>query len=116
MLHQTAIQAYKGLAGMFIINDKESDKLNLPSEYGVDDMPIVLQDRNFNPDGSFRYINSIQERMAEFHGNYILINGVIAPVFRAKKKLTRFRILNRSNARFYNLGFSDNRNFQLIAN
>ncbi len=115
MFHQTATQVYKGLAGMFIIDDEESSSLNLPSEYGIDDIPIVLQDRNFNSDGSFRYITSMQERMAGFHGNYVLVNGVIAPTFKAKKKLTRFRILNGSNARFYNLGFSDDRDFKLIA-
>jgi len=114
LLHQTGAQVYKGLAGLFILDDEESQNLNLPSEYGVDDIPIVLQDRNFNDDGSFRYVSSQQEKIMGIHGNYVLVNGVIAPTLEAKKKLTRFRILNGSNARYYLLGFSDKRKFQLI--
>ena len=115
LLHQTGAQVYKGLAGMFIIDDDEGQKLTLPDEYGVDDIPIVLQDRNFNNDASFRYVSSMPEVMMGLHGNYVLVNGVIAPTFKAKKRLTRFRILNGSNARFYLLGFSDNREFKIIA-
>ncbi len=114
LLHKTGEQVYKGLAGLFIIDDDESDSLNLPNEYGVDDIPIVLQDRNFNTDGSFRYVNSPVENMTGIHGNYVLVNGVIAPTLKAKKRLTRFRILNGSNARTYLLGFSDKRKFALI--
>ena len=80
----------------------------------MDDIPIVLQYRNFNDDDSFRYVSSQQEKMMGIHENYVLINGVIVPTLEAKKKLTRFRILNGSNARYYLLGFSDNRKFQLI--
>jgi len=114
LLHQTASQVYKGLAGLFMIDDDESANLNLPNEYGVDDIPVVLQDRNFNQDGSFRYVSSQQEKMMGVHGNYVLVNGVIAPTLKIKKRLTRFRILNGSNARYYLLGFSDNREFKLI--
>ncbi len=115
LFHQTGTQVYKGLAGMFIIDDDESQNLPLPNEYGVDDIPIVLQDRNFNSDGSFRYVTSMQENMMGIHGNYVLVNGIIAPTLRAKKRLTRFRILNGSNARFYLLGFSDDREFNIVA-
>lgn len=114
LLHETGQQVYNGLAGLFIVDDHESKSLNLPNDYGVDDIPIVLQDRNFNDDASFRYVSSQQERMMGIHGNYVLVNGVIAPTLEIKKKLTRFRILNGSNARYYLLGFSDNRKFQLI--
>ena len=114
LLHQTGTQVYKGLAGLFIIDDDESLNTNLPNEYGVDDIPIVLQDRNFNNDGSFRYVSSMPENMMGVHGNYVLVNGVIAPTLKAKKKLMRFRILNGSNARYYLLGFSDNRKFKLV--
>ncbi|MFK5882042.1 MAG: multicopper oxidase domain-containing protein [Sulfurospirillum sp.] len=114
LLHQTGAQVYKGLAGLFIIDEDESTSVNLPSEYGVDDIPIVLQDRNFNNDGSFRYVSSMPEKMMGIHGNYVLVNGVIAPTLKAKKRLIRFRILNGSNARYYLLGFSDHRKFKLV--
>jgi bilirubin oxidase len=57
----------------------------------------------------------MHERMAGMRGNYILVNGVIRPLYRAQRKQTRFRILNGSNARIYNLHFSDNREFTQIA-
>jgi Putative multicopper oxidases len=47
-MHKTGPQVYHGLAGMFIIDDDESKKLNLPSEYGVDDFPVIIQDKDFN--------------------------------------------------------------------
>ena len=42
---KTAEQVWAGLAGMIIVNDAEATGLGLPSTYGVDDIPIVLQDR-----------------------------------------------------------------------
>jgi transposase len=33
--------------------------LRLPSEYGVDDIPLIIQDRRFNADGSFEYMSNI---------------------------------------------------------
>jgi len=49
----TAELVIKGLAGLFIVDDAESGALGLPSRWGVDDVPVILQDRRFNPDGSF---------------------------------------------------------------
>jgi len=114
-LHKTAEQVYKGLAGFFILDDEESKSLDLPSNYGVDDIPVVLQDREFNDDGSFNYDPSMHEKMRGKRGDQILINGVIAPVLKAEKSLLRFRILNGSNARIYNLVFDDQRHFHVIA-
>jgi bilirubin oxidase len=114
-LHKTGEQVYKGLAGMFIIDDDKSDSLSLPSTYGVDDFPVIIQDREFSNDGSFVYIKSMRDRMMGKTGNVILVNGVIKPKLTAKKSLIRLRILNGSNARIYNLSFNDNRSFFIIA-
>jgi FtsP/CotA-like multicopper oxidase with cupredoxin domain len=57
----------------------------------------------------------MHERMAGMRGNFILVNGTIRPLYRAQRRQTRFRILNGSNARIYNLHFSDNREFTQIA-
>ena len=43
-------------------------KMEIPKTYGVDDIPLVIQDRNFNRDGSFRYISNMHERMAGVQG------------------------------------------------
>jgi bilirubin oxidase len=113
--HQrTGFQVYHGLAGLFIIDDDESERLHLPSEYGVDDIPIVIQDRVFDRTGRFVYLNSMHDRMMGMHGNTILVNGVVTPTFKTKKRAVRFRILNGCNARILNLGFSDSRPLMVI--
>jgi blue copper oxidase len=115
MYHRTGIQVYYGLAGLFYIDEKDNDALNLPSEYGIDDIPLILQDRSFNQDGSFRYLSSMHDRMNGAMGSVMLVNGTRLPVFMVQKQLTRFRILNGSNARIYNLEFGDKRQFLQIA-
>ncbi len=113
--NKTAQQVYRGLGGMFIIDDEESLQKGLPTEYGIDDIPVVIQDRDFSSDGRFKYITSMPESMSGKHGDTLLVNGTVSPVLKAKKSLIRFRLLNASNARFYDLSFSDNRPFQIIA-
>lgn len=113
--HQTGQQVYNGLAGMFLIDDKKSQKLNLPSEYGVDDFPVMILDRSFKADGSLEYIRSMHDRMRGKMGTHILINGVHKPILNVTKSLIRLRLLNASNARFYRIQFKDNRMFNIIA-
>lgn len=113
--HQrTGFQVYHGLAGLFIVDDDESERLNLPSDYGVDDIPLIIQDRVFDGAGRFVYLGSMHDQMMGMHGNTILVNGVLTPTFRTKKRIIRFRILNGCNARILNLGFSDKRPFVVI--
>jgi len=115
MYQRTGIQVYYGLAGLIYIDDKSSGDLNLPDSYGVDDIPLVLQDRSFNQDGTFRYLSSMHDRMSGVMGQVMLVNGTRSSVFKVQKSLTRFRILNGSNARIYNLEFGDQRQFLQIA-
>jgi len=112
---QTGAQVYQGLAGLFYIDDEQSKKSALPKEYGVDDIPLVIQDRNFNRDGSLRYLSGMHERMAGIQGSHILVNGTVRPQHNVARRLMRFRVLNGSNARTYNLKFSDNRAFVQVA-
>ncbi len=112
---QTGPQVYRGLAGMFIVDDDEIESLDLPARYGVDDIPVIIQDRDFNADGSFRYVRTMQERMLGKHGSTVLVNGVVSPILRAESTLLRLRLMNGSNARIYNLAFDDGREFQVVA-
>ena len=112
---KTAIQVYKGIAGLFIIEDEESLKITLPKEYGVNDIPLIFQDRRFNHNGQFLHKQSMRDIMMGVTGNIFLINGVINPYLEVNPTLIRFRILNGSNARFYSFIFSDNRTFYQIA-
>lgn len=115
LMGTTGEQVYRGLAGFFIIDDENSDALALPDEYGVDDIPLVVQDRQFDDQAQLIYRHEQRALTAGMLGDTILVNGTRAPYVEAPAKLIRLRLLNGSNARRYNFGFSDNRVFYQIA-
>ena len=115
LMGKTGEQVYRGLAGFFILDDKKSDALDLPKEYGVDDIPVVVQDREFDGDVQLVYRHPERALTAGMLGDTILVNGTYAPYLEVPAKLIRLRLLNGSNARRYNFGFSDNRAFYQIA-
>jgi FtsP/CotA-like multicopper oxidase with cupredoxin domain len=112
---KTGEHVYKGIAGMIIVDDDISENLKIPQEYGIDDIPLVVQDKYFSRDGYMPYRSGMRIRMMGHFGNAYMVNGVVSPTFKTKKTLTRFRILNASNARIMYLGFSDKRDFYQIA-
>ncbi len=111
---KTADHVYKGLAGFIVVEDEESRALDLPDRYGIDDIPLVLQDRRF-VNSQFDYTPTMQEVMRGYIGDTFIVNGAIKPTFEAEAKEIRFRLLNGSNSTVYELGFSDNRSFNQIA-
>ncbi len=113
-MHETAPQVWAGLAGMAIVDDGEGVE-GLPSEYGVDDIPVVLQDRRFQLNGTMPYRATMHDRMAGMQGNYPVINGTISPYLEVRREAVRLRLLNGANASIYNLTFADMRPFQMIA-
>lgn len=115
LMEHTGEQVYKGLAGMMIIEDGESEKLGIPGEYGVDDIPVIVQDRNFNQDGSFRYVTEYADMVKGIQGDTILVNGTASPHFIVRTQKLRLRILNAANARTFMFGFDDEREFLQIA-
>jgi bilirubin oxidase len=117
VLDHTGEQVYSGLAGLFIIDDENSNSLSLPKEYGVDDLPLIVQDREFREDGQFVYDSQRRDEFGHtgMLGNTILVNGTYAPFVDVPAKQIRLRILNASNARRYNFGFEDGRTFYQIA-
>jgi FtsP/CotA-like multicopper oxidase with cupredoxin domain len=117
VLGRTGEQVYSGLAGIFIIDDENSDSLSLPKEYGVDDFPLIVQDREFHEDGQFVYEPERRDELGHtgMLGDSILVNGTYAPFVDVPAKQIRLRILNASNARRYNFGFEDGRTFYQIA-
>ena len=110
MVPRSGHQIYHGLAGLMYVDDEDSARLELPSDYGVDDVPLVLQDRAFNPDGSLTY--GVSSR--GMRGNVLLVNGTVRPYFAARTDKLRLRLLNGSNARFHTVGFADGRTFHHI--
>ena len=107
-------QVYRGLAGMIIVDDAD-ENLDLPNTYAVDDIPLIVQDRRFTDDFSFAYLNTYEDSVMGQHGDVVLVNGTLNPVFLAATKFVRFRLLNASNARNYNFTFEDQRLFSQIS-
>ena len=107
----TGRHVYRGVTGLMWIDDDNSDALDLPKNYGVDDIPIVIQDRLFDDDGAFRFAVD----QGAVYGNTMLINGTRSPFLQVESRRIRFRLLNGSNARIYYIGFDDNRVFHQIA-
>jgi len=114
----TRLNVYMGLAGFYIIQDPLNEPQNLPQ--GMYEIPIVIQDRMFNPDGSLLYpdegINPTIHPfwIPEFFGNTILVNGKVWPYLNVEPRKYRFRLLNGSNARFYNLKLAHGLTFMQI--
>ncbi|UMP06294.1 multicopper oxidase domain-containing protein [Amycolatopsis sp. EV170708-02-1] len=109
---QTARHVYRGLAGMIQIADPEAAAPGLPSEYGVDDIPLILQDKRLDSDG--RLVEDFGGTFG-LTGDTILVNGTFDPFVEVPAGRTRFRVLNASNARIYFLEFADGREFHVIA-
>jgi len=114
LMGKTAEHVYKGLAGLIIIEDSESDNLNIPNIYGVDDIPLIVQDRIFS-NFQFDYSPSKREIMHGYRGDIFIANGQISPNFSAKAGLLRIRILNGSNASLYKFSLSDSSQFYQIS-
>ncbi len=111
-LHErTAMHVYRGLAGMIIIDD--DNKPDLPGQYGVDDVPLIIQDKNFENGGKLDE-DSVEGGTWGVLGDSILVNGTYGAQFKVTTQAVRFRILNASNARIYRVGFADNRTFHVV--
>ncbi|MEK3822190.1 multicopper oxidase domain-containing protein [Cytobacillus sp. FSL W8-0315] len=115
LLHTTGEQVYMGLAGLFYIDDEVSENLNIPKEYGVDDIPLVIQDKQFNSGGKYEYNLGMHDVMMGLQGERILVNGAINPYLEVPRGKVRLRLLNGSNARIYEFKFSSAQSFQQIA-
>ncbi|RTZ66377.1 MAG: oxidase [Aquificaceae bacterium] len=114
-MEKTAQHVMNGLAGLIIIDDNDSESLDLPKRYGIDDIPLIIQDRAFNSDGSFNYNPSNMDIMRGWKGDTFMVNGVIKPHIDLEAKQVRFRILNGSNSRIYTFAFKSGKVFKQIA-
>ena len=92
----TRLNVYAGLAGFWLLRDPVENDLNLPS--GDQEIPIAIQDRTFNADGSLYYPPA--PHVPEFFGDTFVVNGVVWPKVVVETKKYRFRLLNGCTARF----------------
>ncbi|CAN7767957.1 multicopper oxidase domain-containing protein [Variovorax sp. LjRoot175] len=129
---RTGKQAYAGLVGLFLVSDEEEAALDLPT--GPHDLALVLQDRNFDDDNQFVYLEadgggagtqghgmmgggmaSMMARMMGVLGDEVLVNGRPQASFEVDRRAYRLRLLNASNTRMYKLAWSDGSPLTVIA-
>ena len=110
----TRLNVYAGLAGFYLLRNEYEKSLGLPE--GEFEIPLVLQDRSFNEDGSLFYPTAISNEQAaegaslpkpsiipQFYGDTSVVNGKAWPRLTVKPNMYRFRLLNGANCRYYNL-------------
>src|SRR4029453_17215533 len=108
-LGATRLNVFAGLAAGYILRDQydtgsEPNPIGIPG--GAYEIPLVIQERKFNPDGTFLYPTSDIEGVTwigEYFGDVMLVNGKVWPFLNVEPRLYRFRILNGCNARILNL-------------
>ncbi len=104
-IDRTSRNVYMGLAGMYIVEDEEERQFNLPQ--GEYDVPLILQDLRLADDGSLIF-NDRGER--SLYGDVSLVNGVPWPCMKVARRKYRFRVLNASTSRTYDLVLSQKEN------
>jgi spore coat protein A, manganese oxidase len=108
-LGATRLNVFAGLAAAYILRDafdtgEEPNPIGIPG--GAYEIPLVVQDRQFNPDGTFLYPRSDIEGatwIGEYFGDTMLVNGKVWPFLDVEPRMYRFRILNGCNARILSL-------------
>jgi spore coat protein A len=118
----TGPQVWRGLAGFMLVTDDEDEALPLPR--GDRDIPLMIADRAFEADGALKYpamdpsLNSMPgidaAHMAGAAGDVILVNGAPWPELEVDAARYRFRLLNASNSRRYELALDNGASFTQI--
>lgn len=105
-LHEMAMeQITKGIGGLLIVRDAKEKALTLPRKYGIDDIPLILSDRDFNSSNQFSIVP---------YGDSMLTNMTLRAKYDVPAQVVRFRVLNAAIERSFNIGFSDGRTFYVI--
>ncbi len=130
-MDKTARNNWRGLQGMFIVDDANASALRLPK--GRRDVPLLIADRSFTADNRLtnpfrsgpRMVSSGHHQQMAFigpkappndatTGTRILANGRFAPYLRVSATRYRLRLLNASSFSAYNFALSDGRPFVQI--
>jgi blue copper oxidase len=101
-------QVQKGIAGLIIVRDNTESALALPRSYGIDDIPLVIQTKAFDATNQIITLETALDTS-------LMINGTIDPFVGVPEQVVRFRVLNGSSERVYNIGLSNNQTFYQIA-
>jgi spore coat protein A len=108
-LGTTRLNVAAGLAAAYIVRD-ELDTGEEPNPIGIPgdayEIPLVIQDRQFNADGTLRYPVSLIPGVTwigEYFGDVMLVNGKAWPYLEVEPRMYRLRVLNGCNARILDL-------------
>ena len=115
----TRLNVYAGLAGYYLITDNNEANLQLTRRLPAApyDLGLAIQDRMFTSTGQLFYPTLSEEdngehgMLPEVFGDFILVNGMTWPVLVVEPRQYRFRMLNGSDSRFYNLFLSSGQQF-----
>ena len=111
----TGRQVAMGLAGLVLIEDEESGRLLLPKQWGIDDVPVIVQDKKFTAAGEIDYQLDVMSAAVGWFGDTLLTNGALYPEHAAPRGWLRLRLLNGCNARSLNFATSDKRPLYVVA-
>jgi FtsP/CotA-like multicopper oxidase with cupredoxin domain len=103
----TARNVWMGLAGFYIVDDP-ADPQTLPAP--PFDVPLGITDRQFDGTNQIPYVFNNDGVL----GDHILVNGVYRPYLEVGDRKYRFRMLEASNARVYDLVLSNGQSFAQI--
>jgi len=103
----TRLNVMTGLAGLYFIREEGEESLGLPRDEF--EIPLVIQDRRFNRDGSIYYptvglppfIHPVWQ--PDYSGDVAVVNGMVMPYLEVEPRKYRFRMLNGANTTFFNL-------------
>ncbi|MGJ7439455.1 multicopper oxidase family protein [Aquipuribacter sp. MA13-6] len=110
----TAEHVRRGVYGMFLVDDPAAAPGGLPDGYGVDDVPVMVQDVRLGGDGSLARGNGFLEVTGPL-GDTLLVNGTVGPFLDVTTEAVRLRLLNASAARVYDFVLDDGRPMDLVA-
>jgi FtsP/CotA-like multicopper oxidase with cupredoxin domain len=108
--HHTAENAYMGLAAQYHLHDDLEASLGIPR--GAYDVPLILKDAAFAADGTLLYEDNSHSGL---YGDVNLVNGVPWPAMKVERRKYRFRVLNASISRSYDLRLSTGEPMIVIA-
>jgi spore coat protein A, manganese oxidase len=105
----TRLNVYAGLSGFYLLRDPQELGMNLPS--GDAEIPLTLQDRMLDDKAQLVYAPTKDDGTRvpagtwgpQFFGDLPLVNGALYPYLSVEPRMYRLRVLNASNARFFNL-------------
>jgi FtsP/CotA-like multicopper oxidase with cupredoxin domain len=102
----TQYNVYAGLAGLWLIRDERERELGL-AQGAPHELPLLLQDRNFNTDGggslTGELVHKTDVETMECFGPFTTVNGTVWPLLEVAAGTYRLRVLNGSNARTFRL-------------